>query len=286
MSDLLNTYLGRFLAVIMIIVYSYFDLLYGFVLCLAIILVYELNVVPEYKPYMEGMEGQDDVHDADQNIKQVGQSDQGAAQADPDLQAVQADQGAAQAAQADQADQADPDLLAVQADQGAAQADQADPDLQAVQADQGADLDSQASQVLQASQAAQANPDSQAIQSIKINESMVSNINNTFEAMTTHDSLTDFRKEYCKNTDLYYKGLPVKSEMAQHIFPQIQYKGNTCNLCDPNCEFSIALNKIDAENEIVKPKSSNDYMLSPILGENTVYLPYIGVISEAFSWLK
>jgi hypothetical protein len=60
-----------------------------------------------------------------------------------------------------------------------------------------------------------------------------------------------FHEQHCNNGKLMYKEFPVKKEMAQHMFPEIEFKNdNICNLCDPNCEFAV--NKINAEQKIVR----------------------------------
>ena len=48
----------------------------------------------------------------------------------------------------------------------------------------------------------------------------------------------EFRKENCKNGYLNNKGMNVKSEMAEHVFPEMKYKNMVCNPCDENCEFT------------------------------------------------
>jgi len=65
---------------------------------------------------------------------------------------------------------------------------------------------------------------------------------------------TEFRNTHCENGHLIYKGQPVKPEMVQHIFPEIEPESLKCNICDPKCEFHIN-RKIDTEEEI-KPTSA------------------------------
>jgi len=70
-----------------------------------------------------------------------------------------------------------------------------------------------------------------------------------------------FYNQHCKNNQLTYKEFTIKTEMAQHVYPEIQYKnGNICNPCDPNCEYSVTENRITTEHDIMKPKSSNDWL--------------------------
>ena len=67
-----------------------------------------------------------------------------------------------------------------------------------------------------------------------------------------------FIQEKCKNGVLMYKDFPVKSEMADHVFPEIQFNTNSrCNPCDTTCDYSIVEAKIDTETELC-PRSSNN----------------------------
>lgn len=67
-----------------------------------------------------------------------------------------------------------------------------------------------------------------------------------------------FRQKHCKKGHLIHKGQVVKPEMAEHVFPQVnQGSFHKCNICDPACSFDLDL--IDKEDELVNPKSSNDW---------------------------
>ena len=61
-----------------------------------------------------------------------------------------------------------------------------------------------------------------------------------------------FRNQNCVHNKLSYKEFPVKREMTQHIFPEIAYlhEDDTCNICDPNCQFTV--NKIMLEKQIIR----------------------------------
>jgi hypothetical protein len=65
----------------------------------------------------------------------------------------------------------------------------------------------------------------------------------------------EFRKDHCNNDVLKYKEIYVKTEMIQHIFPQISFIGKACNPCSQTCEFSIIESKIAME-EKMKPIST------------------------------
>lgn len=72
---------------------------------------------------------------------------------------------------------------------------------------------------------------------------------------------TEFRKTYCKKGHLIHKGQHISNENSEHIFPEIKQSNeyHKCNLCDNTCDFSFVNNKIDTEEILVKPKSSNDW---------------------------
>jgi len=101
--------------------------------------------------------------------------------------------------------------------------------------------------------------------------------------------------QHCKNNQLTYKEFPIKTEMAQHVYPEIQYNnGNICNPCDPNCEYSVMDKRMTTEEEIMNPKSSNDWLKEawnqmsglfaeqPIISSASMTASH-GVISEQFS---
>ena len=67
-----------------------------------------------------------------------------------------------------------------------------------------------------------------------------------------------FRQKHCKRGHLVHKGQIVKNEMAEHVFPEVKHDSfHKCNICDPACSFDLDL--IDKEDELVNPKSSNDW---------------------------
>jgi hypothetical protein len=50
---------------------------------------------------------------------------------------------------------------------------------------------------------------------------------------------SEFQEKYCENGLLKFKGMVVKPEMSEHIFPEINFKGNRCNVCETNCIYKI-----------------------------------------------
>lgn len=53
------------------------------------------------------------------------------------------------------------------------------------------------------------------------------------------NSEADFRKKNCVGDELHYKGKSVKSEMVEHVFPEINFSGDPCNICDKKCQYSV-----------------------------------------------
>ena len=68
----------------------------------------------------------------------------------------------------------------------------------------------------------------------------------------------EFIKEKCKNGVLMYKDLPVKTEMADHVYNEIKFdKSVKCNPCDRTCDYNIVEAKMKTQ-EALTPKSSKD----------------------------
>jgi hypothetical protein len=64
-----------------------------------------------------------------------------------------------------------------------------------------------------------------------------------------------FTDRFCDRDVLKYKDVAVRSEMIQHVFPEIQFKAGKCNPCSAICDFSIIANKLHME-EKMKPIST------------------------------
>tara|TARA_B110000967_G_C18897357_1_gene571739 strand:+ start:4217 stop:4642 length:426 start_codon:yes stop_codon:yes gene_type:complete len=59
----------------------------------------------------------------------------------------------------------------------------------------------------------------------------------------SNNYINDFKKTNCNENTLTFKGMNVKNEMTEHIFPQIHYLNERCNPCSSNCKFSIRESK-------------------------------------------
>jgi hypothetical protein len=68
-----------------------------------------------------------------------------------------------------------------------------------------------------------------------------------------------FREQNCKNGVLTHKNLPVKTEMAQYVFPELNFERNPCDPCSETCDFDILEEKLKNEEQLIAPKNSNDW---------------------------
>jgi len=59
-----------------------------------------------------------------------------------------------------------------------------------------------------------------------------------------------FRTNNCKNGKLKYKGMDVNNEMTSHVFPEIKFKDDYCNVCSSTCKFSIVEAKLRSEKKV------------------------------------
>jgi hypothetical protein len=55
----------------------------------------------------------------------------------------------------------------------------------------------------------------------------------------------EFQQANCRNGRLMHKNLNVHNEMADHVFPMVQFPSNKCNVCNDSCAYNI----IDANNK-------------------------------------
>jgi hypothetical protein len=53
------------------------------------------------------------------------------------------------------------------------------------------------------------------------------------------NAVSNFQEENCVDGVLTYKGNELKTDMAQHVFPEIHYENKKCNPCDKLCKISI-----------------------------------------------
>jgi hypothetical protein len=77
-------------------------------------------------------------------------------------------------------------------------------------------------------------------------------------------AIEKFRKEQCTGYamtqgtaqgtaqgKITYKGMPIKKDMIEHIFPEIHFKDGPCDPCSESCKFSIIEQKLRTENQMI-----------------------------------
>jgi len=65
----------------------------------------------------------------------------------------------------------------------------------------------------------------------------------------------NFRREHCSAGKLMHKGLPVRAEMAEHVFPELKFGGSPCDPCNARCNFKILQNKLSTESALREQSS-------------------------------
>jgi membrane protein involved in colicin uptake len=114
-------------------------------------------------------------------------------------------------------------------------------------------------------------------------------MNNHMKKDHNVDVKAAFKKQNCKNGELKYKNILVKNEMAPHIFSELNYTNGPCNPCLDTCKYSIIEEKMKTEEELVKPKNSNDFVssvMSLLFPTQTNTVPAVRVVNERFSNYK
>jgi hypothetical protein len=69
-----------------------------------------------------------------------------------------------------------------------------------------------------------------------------SSLNQDINIIHPNDASTEnstFRETHCKNGNFTFKNMSVKPEMLEHIFPEIHFNGEKCNVCDSTCGFTL-----------------------------------------------
>ena len=64
-----------------------------------------------------------------------------------------------------------------------------------------------------------------------------------------------FRNDHCTNNQLMHKGMKVKDEMAEHIYPELKFNYEKCNPCSKTCDVSIINNKLKTEADVLQGNS-------------------------------
>lgn len=67
----------------------------------------------------------------------------------------------------------------------------------------------------------------------------------------------EFRSNHCNNGKLMDKGVPVRLDMTEHVFPEVSFKDRPCNTCSKTCGFSITEDKLRRETSMKPIYSKN-----------------------------
>lgn len=81
--------------------------------------------------------------------------------------------------------------------------------------------------------------------------------NTKLQSESSHES--NFQRKNCVNGELQSNGININPEMSEHVFPELKFENAPCNPCNPMCKFSIVENKMRVEEELLKPKNSNEW---------------------------
>ena len=49
-----------------------------------------------------------------------------------------------------------------------------------------------------------------------------------------------FRKEHCKKGHLVSKQQNIRTDMTEHVFPEVSYVSDKCNICNSTCDFTVS----------------------------------------------
>lgn len=61
----------------------------------------------------------------------------------------------------------------------------------------------------------------------------------------------DFKKNHCQQLKLKYKNMDVPDDMVKHIFPDLTFHNEQCNICSHSCKFSILPSKLETEKKLM-----------------------------------
>lgn len=261
-----HTILGKLIAVSIIVFYIKCDILYGLLACLLTIFFYQSDFAEQYDNVkvinLEGF-----VEGAKSKKKKKKSSSSATEPESPEEMEKRANAEKA-VAEAEEA-QANAEKAAAEAEEAKSNAEKA-----------------------------KTNADVAVIEKEKVEDEQFINYNELYpDPVAAHmqndhkinDVKSYFKKQYCKKGELKYKNILVKNEMVTHVFPEVKFENGPCNPCLDTCKYSIIEEKMKTEEDLVKPKNSNDfvsYVLSLLFPVQTNTSPAIGVVSEPFSQYK
>ena len=74
----------------------------------------------------------------------------------------------------------------------------------------------------------------------------------------SNDIPREFREQNCDGEQLKYKDMDVKNEMIQHVFPEVNFEKEDCNVCKDTCDFSIIEERLKTEKEMMAIMSRDE----------------------------
>lgn len=276
--ELSHTILGKFMAVSIIVFYIKCDILYGLLACLLVIFYYQSDFAEQYDNVrVINLEGFQEGAKSKKKKNKKKSSSQPSSSTDPESpEEIEKQANAEQAvAEAEEA-KANAEKAAAEAEEATSNAEKAKTDAEV------AEIEKEEAQITLNT----------------MDNEQFTNYNELYPDLAVahmqndhkiNDVKSYFKKQYCKKGELKYKNILVKNEMVTHIFPEVKFENGPCNPCLDTCKYSIIEEKMKTEDELVKPKNSNDfasYVLSLLFPVQTNTAPAIGVVSEPFSQYK
>ena len=258
-----HTILGKLIAVSIITFYIKCDILYGLLACLLVIFYYQSDFAEQYdnvrvinlEGFREGAKSKIDQESPEEMEKRAN-----------------AEQAVAEAEEA----KANAQKAAAEAEEATSNAEKAKTDAEVAEIEkEKAQITLNATDNEQFSNYNELYPDP-----------VAAHMQNDHKI---NDVKSYFKKQYCKKGELKYKNILVKNEMVTHVFPEVKFENGPCNPCLDTCKYSIIEEKMKTEEDLVKPKNSNDfvsYVLSLLFPVQTNTSPAIGLVSEPFSQYK
>jgi hypothetical protein len=306
-----HSILGRLAAVSIIFFYIKIDVLYGLLACLLVILYYQTDFVNQYndendKIKIVNLEGFTEGAKSKSKSKSKSKTDLIKEKAEADKAKAEADKAKAEAdaakAEADKA-KAEADTAKIETEKAKTETETGNVNYQPAMDLQG-ENNKEETVDNSANVAESENTENVAETDNGVNKDSTENFTNytnlypdlNENRMNNHmkkdhnvDVTAAFKKQNCKNGQLKYKNILVKNEMAPHIFSELNYTNGPCNPCAESCNYSIIEEKMKTEEELVKPKNSNDFVssvMSLLFPTQTNTVPAVRVVNERFSNYK
>lgn len=81
-----------------------------------------------------------------------------------------------------------------------------------------------------------------------------------FKTFENPKKKVEFIQKNCKDGQLMHLGENVKSEYADHVYPELLFYNKNCNVCDKSCIFSVVdTDRLNTEELLTRPHDSNDW---------------------------